>query len=105
MVEIVISRDFSVAPGGRFKKEGPFSGEAFREEFLKPKYDEAIKNKEKLIIDMDGCFGFAPSFLEESFGGLVRIKKDNKILKNIVIKCNDEPGIVKRIEKYIENAL
>lgn len=105
MKYIKIADDFSVAPGGRYRHEGDFSGEEFRESILEPSYIECVKNGEKLTIDMDGCFGFAPSFLEESFGGLARDMNSTDILKNIVIIHNDEPGLLERIRMYVEKAL
>ena len=102
---INIANDFSVAPGGRYRSEGPNSGEDFREKILKHAYEESLKSNQKLTVNLDGCFGFAPSFLEESFGGLARSLNDNKILNNIIIICNDQPGITERIEKYVQNAL
>ncbi len=105
MIEIFISKDFSITPGGRYIAEGPFSGEAFREDILYPKYIEANEIKTKLSVNLDGCFGFAPSFLEESFGGLARKLNSNKILNNIELICNDEPGVIDRINIYVANAL
>ncbi len=105
MIEIFISKDFSTTPGGRYIKEGPYSGEEFRENILYPKYLEATEAKKKLSVNLDGCFGFAPSFLEESFGGLARKLNNNKILNDIELVCNDEPGVVDRIKNYVSNAL
>lgn len=105
MITITISKDFSETPGGRLIKEGKFSGEEFRETLLFPKYKEALSLKTKLLVDFDGCFGFAPSFLEESFGGLARKLNNKKILDNIDLVCEDEPSVIDRITKYVDNAL
>ena len=48
MIQLSIANDFSKTPGVRFPEEGEFSGQQFREEFLKPKVDEAISNNDKL---------------------------------------------------------
>ena len=104
MISIIISRDFSETPGGRYIKEGAFSGEAFRKEILRPKYDEAIEKDEKLFIDFDNCYGFASSFLEESFGGLVRDTKSVKIKDILEIKSEDRDDIKDWIYKYIDKA-
>ena len=85
MIQINIARDFSDAPGGRYINEGKYSGEQFREEILLPQYELAEKKNEKLEINFDGCWGFGTSFLEEAFGGLVRIYKKKNILNRIVI--------------------
>lgn len=98
MNKIIISTDFSDTPGGRLKKEGAFSGESFRETILLPAYNEST---EKLIINFDNCFGFATSFLEEAFGGLVRIHKKRNILDHIIIESNDDETIPDLIQAYV----
>jgi hypothetical protein len=65
---IIIDRDFTHYPGGRHRKHGKFSGEEFRDDFLVP----ALHTYERVIVDLDGVEGYASSFLEEAFGGLVR---------------------------------
>lgn len=65
---IVVKNDLSEFPGGRFKVHGEFSGELFRDEHLVP----ALKNFERVVVVLDGTAGYAGSFLEEAFGGLVR---------------------------------
>lgn len=104
MISIIISEDFSDTPGGRYIKEGDFSGELFREEILKPKYYEAIEKGESLFIDFDNCYGFASSFLEESFGGLVRDTKSTKIKEILLIKSEDRDDLKDWIYDYIEKA-
>lgn len=101
-MELNIAKDYSNTPGGRFISEGDFSGEDFREKLLKPKYLEAKNKKEKLIINMDGCYGYAPSFLDESFGGLSR-EMNEDILEYIEIVSQDEPGLIDRIKKVTGN--
>ena len=67
---IVIARDFSDTPGGRYQKFGPASGEAFRDELVKH-----LVNGEAIEVVLDGTEGYGSSFLEEAFGGLVRLRK------------------------------
>ncbi len=105
MVVINISRDFTTTPGGRFRTEGDFSGEQFREELLEPKYNEAINSGKRLQVNLDGCYGFATSFLEEAFGGLARKLGSTEIYKNIEIICTDEQNLKGLIEGYIRGAL
>lgn len=102
MIIINIAKDFSDTPGGRFIKEGPYSGELFRKDLLLPKYNEAKEKSEKLTINMDGCYGYASSFLDEAFGVLSKEFNDKEIMDRIEIISNDEPGLRKRIEKLIE---
>jgi hypothetical protein len=68
MRTISIARDFSATPGGRFNRDGPASGEAFRTRFLVP----ALRAKEAIAIDLNGVAGLPSSFLEEAFGGIFR---------------------------------
>ena len=104
MIKINVARDFSDAPGGRTIKEGPFSGEEFRDKILKPKYIEAEKTNQKLLIEFDGAFGYSTSFLEESFGGLVRVLRIKGILTNIEIVSNEDFSLENDIEKYVSKA-
>lgn len=103
-MKLEISKDFSNTPGGRYIDEGEFSGEAFRESILLPKYNKIENTSEKLEIDFDNCFGFATSFLEEAFGGLVRIHHKRNVLKKIVIISNDDETIAELITKYVTAA-
>ena len=104
MIEINIAKDYTKTPGGRFKKEGEFSGEDFREKILIPKYLESEKKGVKLRVNLDGGYGYGSSFLEESFGGLVRqLKKVN--IDNIIIISEEEPKLIDDIKNYIKDAL
>lgn len=79
MPEISIAKDFSRAPGIRYRKNGPYSGEEFRETVLVPAFSKAREQGEVLTIILDGVAGYGSSFLEEAFGGLVRtgVSKDD----------------------------
>lgn len=93
---------FSSFPGPRRRSDGIHSGEEFREEYLERFYDQAIKNKEKLYIKLDGAWGYAPTFLEEAFAGMVRDGyRGEELLENIVIECSDD-HYRQDIEEYIK---
>lgn len=66
---ISIAKDFSSSPAARYRHEGPNSGQRFREEFLEP----ALREGGMVEVDLDGVVGYGSSFLEEAFGGLVRV--------------------------------
>ena len=68
MKQIDISKNFSDVPAGRYKTDGPNSGERFRNDLLMP----ALQTGEKVGVILDGAEGYGSSFLEEAFGGLVR---------------------------------
>ena len=103
-MEINIAKDFTDAPGGRYKSDGKFSGEEFRLKYLEPALKE--ENNKEITINLDGTFGFPPSFLEEAFGGLARIKgiKKEDILKRLKFISNEEPFLITKIHQYIKEA-
>jgi len=95
-----IAQNFSRYPAGRVVTDGPYSGQMFREEFLEP----AMKEGEKLMIELDGTRGYGSSFLEEAFGGLVRAGYPAEtILSLLTFKTNDD-SLTLEIKEYIKNA-
>jgi len=98
---IDIGRDFTRYPAGRFNDDGPYSGQAFRERFLVP----ALAANERTIVSLDGTAGYGSSFLEEAFGGLVRLGHSaDAILKTFELQTNDE-SLKTEIVEYIRNAV
>jgi hypothetical protein len=67
---IDIGKDFTRYPGGRYARLGNFSGEEFRDSFLIPALEE-VKDGQVTVM-LDGALGYSSSFLEETFGGLIR---------------------------------
>jgi len=109
MIKINVAKQFSKTPFGRYRTDGDFSAERFRDELLKPVMRE---NPEvKIEIDFTGvAFGMGSSFLEEIFGGLVRDGFTVDELKNI--ELIDNTGlyqsqmkffIAKELEKQNDN--
>ena len=105
-VELKIATDFSKTPGARYKEEGDFSGEEFREEVLLPKYKEAKKNGCHLVVNLDGTAGLGTSFLEESFGGLIRINKLDycELLDSLEFISMENPDYIDEIKDYLKEA-
>lgn len=103
MSTIVIAKQYTKKPGGRFRKEGEYSGEDFRETILKKEYEISKKNKEELVVNLDGGYGYGSSFLEEAFGGLVRTLNDVDI-SIIKIISDEEPQLVDDVYKYLQDA-
>jgi hypothetical protein len=103
---IKIKTDYSKTPGPRYVDEGEYSGELFRHDILYPKFLEALKENVKIIIDLDGTAGYGTSFLEESFGGLIRVEKMKykDIIDNMKIISNDEPYYKEDIYSYLKDA-
>jgi hypothetical protein len=102
MVEIYI-KDFTTSPGGRYEKEGNFSGEEFRTKFLEPHFSSGLE--EKIDIYLDGTEGYPSSFLEEAFGGLVRKIGNKEAVKNKLNFITNDSILKIEIQNYIEKAL
>lgn len=101
-IVVSVAKDFTKTPGGRYRAEGEHSGEEFREEILAPKYAEALKRGTILVVDLDGVAGYATSFLEESFGGLVRALKA-RISPHLRL-VTENPIRLKEVLEYIADA-
>lgn len=96
-------------PGPRFKKLGPQSGEDFKQHLyttLIEFYGEDFKKNKNIpiVIDLDGTRGYGSSFLEEGFGGLLRMGVPYAIIQLFKIKTNEEPELEDEIKFYIEDA-
>ncbi len=102
---IDIAKDFYKRPAGRVKSEGSYTGEHFREELLSKKMEEAISKKEVLVVDFSGVTMMGSSFLDESFGGLIRVNKlkAKDVLQYLRIK-HTRPSLEDTIFKYIKKA-
>lgn len=97
---IDIGKDFSRYPAGRYKTDGPFNGELFRSTFLIP----ALNNNEQITVALDDTAGYGSSFLEEAFGGLVRLGYSAKLIKSVISFQSDDPSLIEEIEEYIFDA-
>jgi hypothetical protein len=69
---ISIANDFTRYPGVRYRKDGSFSGQEFRENVLTPALEDARSDNSVVVVILDGVAGYGSSFLEEAFGGLIR---------------------------------
>lgn len=99
-----IAQKFTTTPGLRYRWQGPFSGEQFREEYLDKLYKEFVATGIPVEIDLDGVFGYPTSFLEEAFGGLARIYSPSKVLKAFSFSSDEWPSTIEEIIEDIENA-
>ena len=105
-IEIKIAKDFSYTPGPRYIDEGKNSGEKFRKEILADIFKRAIKENKNIIVDLDGTDGYGTSFLEESFGGLIRDNRIdyNEIIKRLTIISTEEEYLKDDVYNYLEDA-
>ncbi len=101
--QIIISTDFTDAPGARFRVDGDKSGEEFYEELLEPKFLKAKEIGGKLFIDLDNTWGYASSFISGSFGLLSARHGAEQALKHLKFKSDDEPLLIKKINDEIEH--
>ena len=109
-MEINVVKEYTDKPGARYESQGSNSGQKFRDTILYPKFIETIEKNETLIVNLDGGYGYGSSFLEETFGGLVRrLKKENndnyKRVSEIVIISNDNKTWIEKIKGYIKEAI
>jgi hypothetical protein len=103
-MNISIAKDFSDAPWGRTPDDSVFCGANFRDQKLFP----ALKGNEMVVVSLDGVEGLGSSFLDEAFGGLVRIHKftANQLKAKLLVETT-EPRLelyVQLIWEYIEEA-
>ncbi|MBC6438636.1 MAG: DUF4325 domain-containing protein [Rhodobacteraceae bacterium] len=103
---ITISKDYTRFPGGRYVEDGAGNGTTFREDFMKP--EMARQDGSVIRVVLDGAAGYPSSFLEEAFGGLVRV--DGFAAKDVLNRFEfvaNEPGFARYIElikQYVRQA-
>jgi hypothetical protein len=110
-LQINVAKDFTRLPGVRTAAEGDNSGEAFLRSHLYPKFVEAVKNRVQLVVNLDGTAGYATSFLEAAFGGLIRgdelyqipPTELSQVHKTLVIVSSDR-YLQEEIEEYMLEA-
>jgi hypothetical protein len=94
---IDIASAFTRFPAGRFKTDGPFSGERFRDDILVP----ALAEHGHVVLRLDGTMGYGSSFLEEVFGGLVRLKRFAGDLRSMITLETRDRSLANEIEEYL----
>jgi len=98
---INIAKDFSDVPAGRYRADGAFSGEVFREDVLLP----ALQRDAKVNVQLDGVEGYSSAFLEEAFGGLVRLGRISATaLKNQLTLESKDRALLEEVWDYINRA-
>lgn len=100
-VEINIAKDFSTVLGGRWISLGENSGEEFYENFLFPRFKEALSKGVKLVIYLDGTKGYPSSFVDQSFGELARKEGVELVRKTLEFKTQIFQWVVDFINKEI----
>jgi hypothetical protein len=100
IISINIATDFSKNLGGREKKLGPFSGEAFFEDFLEKKYLEAKEKNCQIEVNLDGASPYGSSFVDQSFGELFR-RYDDDVVSRVMFKTQYFKWIVDYIKQEL----
>lgn len=62
-------KDFTKYPGGRYKTDGPYSGEHFKEYIL-----TYLNEYDNIVINLDGVMGLPSSFIDGCFWFLTDYK-------------------------------
>ncbi len=103
---IKIAKEFTTVPGPRYIHEGKWSGEEFRTQKFYQLISGAIQANQSIVVDLDGTLGYGTSFLEEIFGGLIRIHHINydDLVSRLEIVSNEEPYLIDDIAHYLKEA-
>ncbi len=97
--KINIGKDFSKYIGGREKKISEFSGEAFREKFMDPNFE----NYDKIHIELDDTLGYPWDFLDEVFGSVAKQYGKDLFWKKINL-VSRETYVIDKIKYIVDNA-
>ncbi|MCJ2378769.1 STAS-like domain-containing protein [Vibrio sp. ZSDZ34] len=98
--------DFHSKPYGRFKTDAPgcefTAGEVFRDAHLAP----ALREFDKVTVDLTGYNRYGRSFLDEAFGGLIRESGFTKaeLDQKLVYVHDDLASVIAIIDERIEKA-
>lgn len=92
-----IKKEFGDTPGARYRKDGDHSGQAFLEDYLKPRFLKAKNQGYILEIILDGLWGAPSSFISGSFGLLSIEFSAETVLRYITLICSNKITY----EKYI----
>jgi hypothetical protein len=101
-INLNVAKDFSEYPGGRSRKTSDHSGEELYQDFLQPKFNEAVSENKILCINLDGAAGYAASFLDEAFGRLGLEFGLEECKKRLEIISTEEPYLVDEVFQSIE---
>ena len=88
---IVICKEFGDTAGARDYEDGDFSGSEFYDKLLENRFQKALDNNYKLLIDIDGFWGWPSSFVSGSFGKLSMKFGAEIVLKHLEFKSDKNP--------------
>jgi hypothetical protein len=100
---IVIATDFSEAPGARYRADGPKSGEEFLDTLLRPRFLSAKEAQRTLLVDLDGAWGYASSFVSGSFGALAREFGATAVHRTLRLKSDEDRILLDNVRREIDS--
>ena len=100
-IYISIVKNYTTTPGGRYAKEGPFSGEDFFNQILYPAYLQAKFTQKNIIIDLDDCIGYPSSFITGSFGLLLEKFPKQEVFSILKFTSQKDPALPDKIIKML----
>ncbi len=92
--------DFSKNPGLGLSEYGPDSGEDFYP-LLKEAFIKALNEKSELVVNLDGVWGYSPSFLKQVFGSLSKEFSEEDIREILKIYSQEEPHWIDYIKEIL----
>lgn len=103
---IVDMKSFSRAPFGRYADDGTGNGEAFRKKFLLEPFTDP--DVDRVVVKLDSVapgYEYGSSFLEEAFGGLVRVEKlrGEDVLRKLEVETKNADYVME-IKSYVLEA-
>ena len=101
--EINVAIDFTATPIGRYRRQGRFSGEAFRQDLLVP----ALAENDMVTVRMDGTSGLSTGFLDEAFAGLIRerVLTPMEFDTRLLLVRDEDPSVISLIKRYVREAI
>lgn len=100
MQTIKLITDFDTCPSGRYRHESDTSGEAFREDVLKP----ALQEHGSIVVDLNGADSLPPSFLDEAIGMLAK-DYGAEFPKKVSILLTDDDTALRKLNDSISTRI
>ena len=104
MLDFNFAEKFSKTPGPRYRKLGKYSGQEFREDYLKEWFKKGIE----VTIDAKGVvLSFGPSFLSESFGKIAEDVGEEEFYKIIHFKEDSDINKLfkRKVQEHVKRAI
>lgn len=99
MVRFNVASEFSPYPAGRYKTDGPFTGEALREKLV------PLLREQEVHVELDNEVGYSSGFLEETFGGMIReCGMRASDLRAKLFFVSSDPTLTQEIWEFIDEA-